>query len=109
MRLMRKDLSLVNTLPSLPTVSSLSLLTPLLTLSPCHHCSQHSAHAALTVSDLGHEQVQQFHAAALKAGATSNGAPGLRNHYHRGYYGAFVIHPDCNVNLEVVCHGVTET
>ena len=50
------------------------------------------------------EQVRQFHAAALKAGATCNGEPGLRKDYHPGYYGAFVIHPGTNVNFEVVCH-----
>jgi hypothetical protein len=48
-------------------------------------------------------QVDAFHAAALKAGATDNGKPGLRPHYHPDYYGAFVI--DLNgVNLEAVCH-----
>ncbi|KIN07020.1 hypothetical protein OIDMADRAFT_15973 [Oidiodendron maius Zn] len=50
------------------------------------------------------KQVKDFYAAALKAGATSNGEPGLRNDYHPGYYGAFVIHPGSNINFEVVCH-----
>ena len=49
------------------------------------------------------EQVRQFHAAALAAGAKDNGAPGLRPHYHANYYGAFVIGPDGH-NLEAVCH-----
>lgn len=48
-------------------------------------------------------QVDAFHAAALDAGATDNGAPGLRPQYHPNYYGAFVIDPD-GYNLEVVCH-----
>lgn len=50
-----------------------------------------------------HEQVQAFHAAALAAGGTDNGGPGLRPHYHAHYYGAFVIGPDGH-NFEAVCH-----
>lgn len=47
--------------------------------------------------------VDGFYAAALAAGATDNGAPGLRPQYHARYYGAFVI--DLNgLNLEAVCH-----
>ncbi len=49
------------------------------------------------------KQVDEFHRAALAAGAKDNGAPGIRAHYHPNYYGAFVI--DLNgVNLEAVCH-----
>ena len=40
--------------------------------------------------------VDAFHAAALKAGATSDGAPGLRPKYHLRYYAAFVCDPDGN-------------
>lgn len=47
--------------------------------------------------------VDAFHAAALAAGATDNGAPGPRPHYHPDYYAAFVIDPDGN-NVEAVCH-----
>ncbi|MCX7889078.1 MAG: VOC family protein [Rhodobacteraceae bacterium] len=47
--------------------------------------------------------VDAFHAAALAAGGRDNGAPGLRPHYHRDYYGAFVLDPDGN-NVEAVCH-----
>src|ERR1044071_7933599 len=47
-------------------------------------------------------RVDAFHAAALAAGATDNGAPGLRLHYHPNYYAAFVIDPEGN-NIEVVC------
>ena len=47
--------------------------------------------------------VDAFHAAALKAGGTDNGAPGVRAHYHPGYYGAFVLDPDGN-NVEAVHH-----
>jgi len=48
-------------------------------------------------------QVDDFHRAALAAGATDHGAPGLRPHYHARYYAAFVIGPDGH-NIEAVCH-----
>jgi catechol 2,3-dioxygenase-like lactoylglutathione lyase family enzyme len=59
------------------------------------------AHVALRADD--REAVDAFHAAALAAGGEDNGAPGLRERYHPGYYGAFVIDPDGN-NLEAVHH-----
>ena len=40
--------------------------------------------------------VDAFHAAALKAGGRSDGAPGLRPHDRVPYYAAFVIDPDGN-------------
>ena len=46
--------------------------------------------------------VDAFHAAALAAGGTDNGPPGLREQYHPSYYGAFVHDPDGN-NVEAVC------
>ena len=49
------------------------------------------------------EVVDNFYRAAMAAGGTDNGAPGVRSEYHPNYYGAFVIDPDGN-NLEVVCH-----
>jgi catechol 2,3-dioxygenase-like lactoylglutathione lyase family enzyme len=48
-------------------------------------------------------EVDAFHAAAMAAGATDNGAPGPRPHYHANYYGAFVLDPDGN-NIEAVVH-----
>jgi catechol 2,3-dioxygenase-like lactoylglutathione lyase family enzyme len=48
-------------------------------------------------------RVDAFHAAALAAGGTDNGAPGLRPHYHPNYYAAFVLDLDGN-NVEAVCH-----
>lgn len=51
--------------------------------------------------------VAAFHAAAIAAGGTDNGAPGERSQYHPGYYGAFVLDPDGN-NIEVVYHGPAE-
>ena len=49
------------------------------------------------------QQVDAFHRAALEAGGTDNGAPGLRPNYHANYYAAFVIGPDGH-NVEAVCH-----
>jgi catechol 2,3-dioxygenase-like lactoylglutathione lyase family enzyme len=59
------------------------------------------AHVAFAARD--HAVVDAFHAAALAAGATDNGAPGPRPIYHPHYYGAFVLDPDGN-NVEAVCH-----
>ena len=47
--------------------------------------------------------VDAFHAAALEAGGTDNGAPGRRPGYHERYYAAYVLDPDGN-NVEAVCH-----
>jgi catechol 2,3-dioxygenase-like lactoylglutathione lyase family enzyme len=47
-------------------------------------------------------EVRAFHRAALQAGGTDNGAPGLRPQYHPDYYGAFVLDPDGH-NVEAVC------
>ena len=59
-----------------------------------------SVHLALSSSD--QSAVRAFHAAALKAGAKDNGAPGPRN-FAPNYYAAFVIDPDGN-NIEAVSH-----
>jgi catechol 2,3-dioxygenase-like lactoylglutathione lyase family enzyme len=40
------------------------------------------------------DAVDAFHAAALAAGGTDAGAPGLRPHYGPSYYAAFVVDPD---------------
>jgi catechol 2,3-dioxygenase-like lactoylglutathione lyase family enzyme len=48
-------------------------------------------------------QVDAFYRAAIAAGGRDNGAPGLREHYHPNYYGAFVLDPDGH-NIEAVCH-----
>jgi catechol 2,3-dioxygenase-like lactoylglutathione lyase family enzyme len=58
-------------------------------------------HLAFTAS--ARELVDAFHAAALEAGGLDNGPPGLRPHYHPGYYGAFVLDPD-GCNVEAVHH-----
>jgi catechol 2,3-dioxygenase-like lactoylglutathione lyase family enzyme len=38
--------------------------------------------------------VDAFHAAALAAGGTDNGAPGLRPRHSATYYGGFILDPD---------------
>lgn len=49
------------------------------------------------------DQVDAFHKAALAHGGTDEGAPGLRQHYHPNYYGAYVRDPDGN-KIQAVCH-----
>lgn len=62
-----------------------------------HGAKQHTAFRALS-----RQQVDEFHAAAIRAGGTDNGAPGLRaGSYPPGYYAAFVLDPDGN-NIEAV-------
>ena len=58
-------------------------------------------HVAFAVDDRA--TVDAFHAAALAAGGTDNGAPGVREIYHPSYYGAYVLDPDGH-NIEAVCH-----
>jgi catechol 2,3-dioxygenase-like lactoylglutathione lyase family enzyme len=59
------------------------------------------AHIAFLADD--RESVHAFHAAALANGGRDIGAPGPRNVYSAGYYGAFVLDPDGN-NIEAVWH-----
>jgi predicted lactoylglutathione lyase len=61
-----------------------------------HSARQHTAFAAKSRTE-----VDAFYAAALKAGGTDNGPPGLRR---PNYYAAFVLDPDGN-NLEAVFRG----
>lgn len=60
-----------------------------------------STHVAFRAKDRA--TVEAFYAAAIAAGGRDNGAPGIRPHYHKDYYGAFVLDPDGN-NIEAVCH-----
>jgi catechol 2,3-dioxygenase-like lactoylglutathione lyase family enzyme len=59
------------------------------------------SHVAFTASSPA--QVDAFHAAALAAGGSDNGAPGERP-YGGYYYAAFVRDPDGH-NIEAVYHG----
>jgi catechol 2,3-dioxygenase-like lactoylglutathione lyase family enzyme len=68
-----------------------------------HSVRQHTAFAAKSRAE-----VDAFHAAAINAGGTDNGAPGLRDTavgYPPGYYAAFALDPDGN-NMEAVFRGV---
>ena len=56
--------------------------------------NDNGAHICLRATDS--RAVEDFHAAALKSGGDSDGAPGLRAHYHSSYYAAFVRDPDGN-------------
>jgi len=60
--------------------------------SGLHFCFQAKSRAA----------VDAFHAAALKAGATDNGKPGVRADYSPKYYAAFVVDPD-GYRIEAYC------
>jgi len=64
-----------------------------------HSVKQHTAFVAKSRAE-----VDAFHAAALNAGGTDNGAPGPREGYPPGYYLAFVLDPDGN-NIEAIFHG----
>ncbi|HEX8075026.1 MAG TPA: VOC family protein [Thermoleophilaceae bacterium] len=59
-------------------------------------------HIAIAAPDQA--TVDAFHAAALTAGGSDNGPPGIRERYHAGYYAAYVLDPDGN-NVEAVHHG----
>lgn len=60
-----------------------------------------ATHVAFSAADRG--AVDAFYAAAIAAGATDNGAPGIRAELHENYYGAFV-HDASGNNIEAVCH-----
>ena len=62
---------------------------------------QTGVHVAFAVDS--RELVDAFHAAAIDAGGTDNGGPGIRELYHPNYYGAYVLDPDGN-NVEACCH-----
>lgn len=65
-----------------------------------HSVKQHTAFSARSRA-----AVDAFHAAAVQAGGTDNGPPGLREGgYPPGYYAAFVLDPDGN-NIEAVFRG----
>ena len=61
------------------------------------------AHLHIAFTAATRQQVEAFYRAALAAGGSDNGPPGLRPQYRANYYAAFVIGPDGH-NLEAVCH-----
>ncbi len=64
---------------------------------------ERTTHLHLAFTAENRRQVDDFYRAALDAGGTDNGPPGLRPQYHANYYAAFVLGPDGH-NIEVVCH-----
>jgi catechol 2,3-dioxygenase-like lactoylglutathione lyase family enzyme len=60
--------------------------------SGLHFCFDAPARAA----------VDQFYSAAMKAGGSDNGKPGVRKDYGDNYYAAFVVDPD-GYRLEAYC------
>lgn len=56
----------------------------------------------LAFSTTNRDVVDAFYRSALAAGGTDNGAPGIRERYHPGYYAAYVLDPDGN-NIEALC------
>ena len=53
------------------------------------------------------DEVKAFYDAAMAAGGTDNGPPGLRREYHDKYFAAYVRDPDGN-NIEAVWQGQME-
>ena len=56
-------------------------------VAPCS-----GSHIAFAAAD--RQSVARFHEAALRHGGEDNGAAGLRPHYGKDYYAAFVLDPD---------------
>ena len=65
-------------------------------------CQTVGTHTHLAFQAGSRQEVDEFYAAAIQAGAKDNGKPGLR-FYHKNYYGAFAIDPN-GINLEAVFH-----
>jgi catechol 2,3-dioxygenase-like lactoylglutathione lyase family enzyme len=61
-------------------------MSPVAPESGCHICFRAKSTG----------EVDAFHAAALDAGGSSDGAPGLRPHQRVRYYAAFIRDPDGN-------------
>jgi catechol 2,3-dioxygenase-like lactoylglutathione lyase family enzyme len=62
-----------------------------------------SPHVHIALGATSRAEVDAFYKAAMKAGGTDNGPPGLRENYHPTYYAAFVTDLDGH-NIEAVTH-----
>lgn len=60
-------------------------------------------HVHLALRTDNRAAVDAFYKAAIAAGGTDNGKPGLRTEYSENYYAAFIHDPDGH-NIEAVCH-----
>ena len=58
-----------------------------------------ATHVAFSASDRA--TVDGFHDAAMAAGETDNGPPGVRAHYHESYYAAYVHDPESSSTLVI--------
>jgi catechol 2,3-dioxygenase-like lactoylglutathione lyase family enzyme len=67
------------------------------------HETGHNDTVHIAFATRSRAEVHAFWDAATAAGGKDNGPPGLRPHFHPGYYAAFVLDPDGN-NIEAVCH-----
>jgi catechol 2,3-dioxygenase-like lactoylglutathione lyase family enzyme len=65
------------------------------------HAPKDKLHVAFRAS--GRALVRAFYEAAMAGGGKDNGGPGIREQYHKDYYGAFVLDPDGH-NVEACCH-----
>lgn len=72
-----------------------------------HEGTEPTRKAHIAFSAANRKIVDSFYSAAIKAGGTDHGKPGLREIYHPNYYGAFVLDPDGH-NIEAVCHRPAE-
>jgi catechol 2,3-dioxygenase-like lactoylglutathione lyase family enzyme len=70
-------------------------------IADSHGTKPTRTHVAFAAS--GRAAVKAFYEAAIAAGATDNGPPGVREHYHPHYFAAFVTCPDGH-GIEAVCH-----
>ena len=68
-----------------------------------YQTDERPAHLHLAFVAKSRDQVEAFYRAAVEAGGTDNGPPGLRPQYSGRYYAAFVIGPDGH-NIEAVYH-----
>ncbi len=61
----------------------------------------------IAFSAASREAVDNFYKSALSSGGTDNGESGIRSHYHKFYYSAYILDLD-GYNIEAVCHSITE-
>ncbi|MFZ3582866.1 VOC family protein [Loktanella sp. DJP18] len=86
-----------------PPSSGIELLTEAEASLCLFQTDQTPAHLHIAFTAQSRQQVDEFHACALAAGGTDNGAPGIRPQYSDTYYAAFIRDPDGH-NIEMVCH-----
>jgi catechol 2,3-dioxygenase-like lactoylglutathione lyase family enzyme len=63
----------------------------------------HTPRTHIAFSAVSRGIVDNFYRVALLSGGTGNGEAGVRSHYHKYYYAAYVLDPD-GYNIEAVVH-----